>query len=191
MYIAPENGFVFMHINKTGGRSLVQFFREHIPRLYSPGLHLVHKPYEKIKHLMPKGFSLVTIIRDPRERYESLYSYRLLKYDRGDLSEQCIQAHCLPFNDWFPEQFDSDNILDLPQEQWFCGMDLDSIFFLRLEYIKDDLAKIISLFDIKVEPGWTYPHLNKSPREPIQWNEENTELIDIKERYLYTNYYKL
>jgi hypothetical protein len=196
MYFSKKHRFAFMHINKTGGRSLTEYLTKTIPdfKLTGLGHRAVHKPYYwlKSRNILPADFRLVTIIRNPRERYESLYRYRKMKYNKGMLDEQNREAAGLEFNEWFYRQMDSDNPLDQPQADWLPESDQlrDRILYLQLEHIRDDVTEMFKAFGIP-SAGIEFPHINKSPKEPITWYKNSIIPLELREEWIYNNFYRI
>ena len=196
MYFSKQYKFAFMHINKTGGRSLTEYLNKVIPDFKLTGLgHMaIHKPYYwlKLRNILPDDFRLVTIIRNPARRYESLYRYRKMKYTKGikDHEGQNFDAYTIPFSPWFYKQIVSDNPLDQPQTDWLSESDAlrDRILYLRLEYIRSDVRKMLKTFGVRPGPGG-FPHVNKSPKEEIEWDLNATIALEIREAWLYNNFY--
>ncbi|MHC4644054.1 MAG: sulfotransferase family 2 domain-containing protein [Planctomycetota bacterium] len=187
MYICPNHNTVFIHINKTGGRSAVKFMRDNIPGFYCVGLHLVHKSYETIKRLIFGDQRILSIVRNPFERYESLYSYRRQKWANGNKAQQNVDAVTLPFDAWMWNMLASDEILDSPQQDWlpFGHQDL---YLLRLEHLQEDLCAAFKIQnDSPITP--VVPHLNKSRRRPVEWPKELRWALIAREEWLFQNLY--
>lgn len=197
MYFSRKYKFAFMHINKTGGRSLTDYLQNHIPdfKLTGLGHRAIHKPYYwlKSRNILPADFRLVTIIRNPRERYESLYRYRKMKYTKGmqENGTKNFDAYDMSFNAWFYKQMDSEDPLDMPQSDWLPDEHIrDRIIFLKLESIRSDVRKMLRTFGVRTGPGG-YPHINKSPKEYITWHSTPKLLLELKEEWIYNNFYPI
>ena len=185
MYIIPNRNTVFIHVNKTGGRSAVKWMIVNIPGFHCVGTHLVHKSYDHVKHLIFQDQRIMSIVRNPFERYESLYSYRRLKYRMGRKGASNVAAMHLPFDAWMWSMLKSKEILDSPQEEWlpFGHQDLH---LLRLEHLQEDL---FSSFRIPNGLASPLPHINKSFRQKVEWSEKLRWALIGREEWLFQNLY--
>jgi len=200
MYFSKKYKFVFMHINKTGGRSLTKFLLETIPdfKLTGLGHKAVHKSYHWLinSNLIPKDYQIVTIIRNPWERYESLYRYRKMKYSMGmeENGTRNVDAALKSFDEWFWYQLGSYDYLDRPQVDWLPD-DLNTLYnrmyYLTLENIEADVIGMFSAFDIVTDGRLhRYPHINKSPAEKVSWKPESFLALNVKEEYIINRFYR-
>jgi len=185
MYIIPNHNTVFIHVNKTGGRSAVKWMSENLEGFYCVGLPLLHKSYDHVKHLIFQDQRIMSIVRNPFERYESLYSYRRQKYSKGHRAERNVAATCLPFEAWMWRMLRSNDILESPQQDWlpFGHQDLH---LLRLEHLQEDL---FSSFRIPNGLASPLPHINKSFRQKVEWSEKLRWALIGREEWLFQNLY--
>jgi len=165
MYIAPYDDFAFIHINKTGGRSATAFMQENVRGFYRVALHFVHKPLSFIgQEWYESQKRILSIIRNPYDRYESLYFYRRQKYRQGNEAGQNVDAYEMDFPEWMDLILDSGEILDGTQDS-FLNPWTDNLHVIKLENLHKELCAFLNLDPCRFKT----PHVNKSKREPVKW----------------------
>ena len=186
MYISTRNNFAFIHINKTGGRSLTKYFSTHLGLdFYCLGLEFVHKPISQVGKLAGNR-RIISIVRNPYDRYESLYSYRRMKWECGNRARQNEEAYNLSFQGWFYAMLESDKILDGTQTSFLQPFP-NNLHIVRMEYMLKDVSDFMG-WDWRTAPAM--PHINKSNRQNVRWTTGMAlDLWDL-ERPIFTNYYR-
>jgi len=204
MYIAPHNNFSFIHLNKTGGISAVRYMETHLKNFYCLGTWSIHRPLKSVV-LHAMGAALVAMIRNPYDRYESLYAYRKMKYQQGTvplhsmhdqwlISDGNFLAQNMGFEAWMTGILKSDSYTELPLsellEPWPNNLRL-----IRLEDIQTDLPAFLGV-DCSLFP---VPHINASfltitaknsfNRTYIEWPVELQREVWDREERIFTNYY--
>jgi chondroitin 4-sulfotransferase 11 len=164
--------YSFIHINKTGGTSI----------LNALGLDKTHLTCKELIDKMTLSewnqTKSIAVIRNPWDRVVSLYHYRV-KTNQSDL-----QVLNISFKEWCHEVYKKRNHIYYdkpkmfqPQTSWIVDYDdiVNVDFILKFEDLEQDfenLAKVIGI-DVKLK------HLNRTKRDHYQlyYDEETKELI--------------
>lgn len=167
--------FVFIHINKTAGRSVVKAL----------GIHFEHKTAsKKIQELGWEKWNekyTFTFVRNPWDRVASLYHFRVRTNQTG------LQNSSLDFKDWvfrcYVEQdplYYNVHKMFMPQLDWISDADSNLLvkFVGRFENLTDDFAEVCNAIGKDV----TLPHVNKTKRKSYR-DYYDDELIKIVGRY--------
>ena len=165
--------FIFIHINKTGGTSII---------------NIIGKPFRKhltanqvIQHIGQKKWNNAykfTVVRNPWDKVVSQYKFRI-KTNKSKMTEQRIS-----FKDWVTKVFkEKDSFyyggrpqMYIPQVEWLKNVegeiDIDNI--LRFENITEDYKHMAKLLKI----NQNLPHLNSTQKSDYRgFYDEETKLI--------------
>jgi chondroitin 4-sulfotransferase 11 len=166
------DGFVFIHINKTGGCSVGEALgitHEHRTAL--------EKRAELGEATWLKKFTFA-FVRNPWDKVVSQYHYRI----RANLTN--LGADPIEFNEWVKLAYGNNESqyydrpkLFMPQLDWITdqnGMVIVN-FVGRFEHIERDFDLVCASLKVKAE----LPHLNRSNRGPYRdyYNNESREIV--------------
>ena len=150
--------FAFVHINKTGGTSVVRAL----------GIRFQHLTAQEMRQKLGddrwEGRYTFSFVRNPWDRVVSLYHFRV-KTNQTGLGENPI-----PFSDWTrlcfrdrdPAYYNKPKMF-APQTEWLAGPagGIDVDFVGRFERLNDDFAIAAEAIG---KPGIALPHLKSSSR---------------------------
>jgi hypothetical protein len=106
--------FWFIHMPKTGGISITQYFEKNKLTLYRNG----HESYTEEVHKSLGDVEIFTILRDPVEQVRSFYSYLQKSRETPEYSSNSGFNKMQPFSEW----------LRNPEPGWF-GYNWEKILF--------------------------------------------------------------
>ena len=160
--LSHEHKFIFIHINKTGGSSIEQFFcgqYENIPAK--------HVPVSYYRGKYP-GYFRFSFVRNPWDKVVSQYEFRKRTKD-------CYT---------FPEGMTFDEFIHKPigrplqnQLDWITIRGRIAVDFIgRYETLQRDFNAVCR--HIGIEPG-TLPHIHKSDRKHYReyYTDETREIV--------------
>lgn len=165
-------GFIFVHINKTGGSSIER-------ALGAPFQHLT--ALELREHLGDRRWAdrfSFGFVRNPWDRVVSHYHYRV-KTNQTRLGERTV-----PFDEWViraygerdPAYYDQPKMF-MPQHEWLCDHEGRQIvdFVGRFERLREDFAEACR----RIGVDGTLPHLKKSDHRDFRelYSAETRDLI--------------
>ncbi len=176
--ISHKNGFIFVHIPKTGGTSyayLLHKFCENVVK---------HQFASELIDESKKGIDYFkfTLIRNPWEREVSRYYYQ----KQTPANENYKKANSLSFKEWLIKMQSDEKFMSFygaPQLDWLVDKN-DNIlldYIARLERIHEDWKIISDVLKINDNIPW----LNRSKHKHYSeyYDDETQELI-------YSNYKK-
>jgi hypothetical protein len=168
------DGFVFLHINKTGGCSIEAAVG--IPHEHRTALE---KRDELGEAAWLKRFTFA-FVRNPWDRVVSQYHYRV-NANRTNLGGKQIE-----FNEWVKLAYGSNdgNYYDnpkffMPQLDWITDQNGTILvnFIGRFEHLERDFDLVCASIRVKAK----LPHLNKSNHGPYRdyFDDESREIVGI------------
>ena len=145
--INKEIGFI--HIPKTGGKSMIEFFKKNnLSYKYS-----LHQPLDKLWNIGYKDCFNITIVRHPYSRVLSFYNFF-----------EFVRNETLDFDDYINNIDKVSNLIRPCYE--FCIVDdkfkIDMV--LRLEKLNQDLEMIKDKFNLSID---NFPYINKNNQQFI------------------------
>lgn len=193
MFISYEKKIIFVHVPKTAGTSIRTALKNTVAddahnlllpdvrrrlREARPGLGLV-PPHLSIKHLNffdidVEDFDVFVSVRDPVERFVSLFNYITKNNTQHALHQEAKRAgfektveYLIRVQNEYPER--------LPQH-WFYQTNsfLENSHFIRTERIENDIKPLLKKIGLNPE---SLPHENSSQNSPIKISERIRNLI--------------
>ena len=164
-----EREFVFVHVPKTGGISILN----HLAPGVEPHGHPLARDYQKLLGQERfRRFFKFAVVRNPWDRLVSTFCY-LKQGGRNERDRQWSASHLAPYPDfhsfatgWLTRRTIHTYDHFLPQFRFVCDRHgqllVDHI--CRLEHLATDYEPIRQ----RLRPDKPLPHLNASVREPYQ-----------------------
>ena len=170
------DGFVFIHINKTGGSSVEKALR-------LPFVHKTARQY--IDEYGPERWAQkhrFTVVRNPWDKVVSQYHYRV-KTDQDH-----ILTDGLSFSDWVVEVFEKENPRYINRSKFFDDqvswlvdydgrIDMDTI--IRFETLDADFRALCDTLGLRAE----LPHLKTSERDHYGGYYDDATRSIVAERF--------
>lgn len=186
--IYDRRKFIFIHIPKTAGKSIIQLFHT------AGACHLTYKEYEEHIGQDISSYYIFTVIRDPLDRLVSLYAYFL---NGGNSSRESLEFRknwITPyknFNEFVCHALPCDEVkhnrMFLPQAEFLLDKngELPDISIIRFERLGNDFKKVA----LKLSINKNLPHTNASNRKNLNLylSKEACEII----KKTYSEDYKL
>ena len=157
----------FIHITKTGGRSIIDTTNPFIPT----GEHPHHVPFQ-IEDLDRETFG---VVRNPYDRVESLYNF--YKYKRDIITEDTIKDFVLNY-DYYHE---GKGINHPPCTFKTCfdylswEGEMKTKHILRFENLQDDWKVFASKFNLPLQ--LKHSNINNTKESEIIWDDDMKEVI--------------
>lgn len=166
------DGFIFIHINKTGGSSVTKALN--IPFEHKTAI-------EKIEEIGQKRWNrklTFTIIRNPWDKVVSHYHYRVQR-NHNDLRNKPIE-----FKDWVKHTYGNQDTfyydapkMFMPQIDWIAD-EKDEILVdevIHFEYLASEFDDLLKKLGVKR----TLPHMKKSSRGNYReyYDKETIEIV--------------
>lgn len=176
---APGGNYIFVHVNKTGGTSILKALK-HPKKLH----YTAREIQEKIGQENWRKSLSFAFVRNPYDRVVSQYKYRI-KTNQNALSERTID-----FNQWVkkvygphPDPFYRDTErMFITQKQWLTNAkgQICVDYIGRFENLVEDFTVIAN----KIKPGAKLEHRNQTSRKkPYQ------DYYDLETQEIITNYF--
>ena len=168
-----DRKIVFIHIPKCGGTSVRKAIQKkvggtHRNRTWLHGWKVLdgdiwnqHATYDQYSLTVPKDYMYIAQVRNPFDRWESLYFYYIRHH--GLTSD---------FNQWTQLQIS-------PRLQGNLQSMLKPYMWVTQYYFIPPDCEVHRLEDKTIWNvlGKTEVHRNKSRRQPIEWTEESRQLV--------------
>lgn len=189
-----KNKILFIHIPKTAGVSVEQYFHKILDLeeknraalglfrnpddtdLERGNSHCSLKMYEDFYFggEIPSDFKIFTVIRDPYKRFWSELAYRRLPPPNRFPISFRVSARVLAFlaKKKYPILLDL-NCHMAPQSDFIEGRSRDRVEILRFENLSEDFAALKKKWNLPDEP---LPHTNASKK--IKRNPRSSEMVD-------------
>ena len=168
-----SRGYLFVHINKTGGSSVHAAIGFDRFRHYTVSELLSVIDYADWLKLFT-----FTIVRNPWDRLVSLYHWRL------QTNQTSLRKYPITFRDWIDEclRYQNPEYLDKPkmfqpQADWISIENKIMVNkIVKFESISETLPGILNDLGLRNKP---FPHLKKTIRSPYQgyYTAEGQELV--------------
>lgn len=167
------DGFIYVHITKTGGTSIREAFN--LPHEHKPAYRII----EDIGRKRWDHKYTFSVVRNPWDKVVSTFTFRK-RIGHGILKEKEISFQewvRLTFGEMRPEYYDSEWMF-MPQTNWLTDSDgiIAVDYICRFENLQDDFRKVCDHLGKKV----FLPHLNKSRRESYRgyYDDASKKLVD-------------
>lgn len=185
--ISHKHKFIFVHINKTAGTSIEKILKK-ISRNWIGKHHSIKKYYKLAdKNHGFENYFKFTIIRNPWDRFLSLYKFRVFK------NHTSLGNNTVSFKEWAkniydknPKHYDIPNELQLlmlsEQLDWITDADgnIPLDFFVKFENLQQDFNTVCDKIGI---PQQQLPHKNKTKHKHYtEYYDEETKQI-VAEKY--------
>ncbi|MFC4720906.1 sulfotransferase family 2 domain-containing protein [Geojedonia litorea] len=171
--------YVFIHINKTGGTSIISITGKAFRK------HLTVK--DVIKYIGVKKWNLIykfTVVRNPYAKVVSQYKFRT-KTNKSNMTKQPIS-----FKDWVIKVFVEEDsyyygkrpLLYQPQVEWLKNKEgeIDINQIIRFENLNVEFEKVANTIGI----ASSLPHLNSTKKSNYR------EYYDQETKAIITEYFK-
>jgi len=173
------DGFIFIHINKTGGSSIEKALK--IP--------LEHQTArEKIEEIGLKKWNrklTFAVVRNPWDKVVSHYYYRVKTNQTG------LRDNPIDFKDWVKRTYGKKDAvyydkpkMFMPQTDWITdnknNIVVDEV--IRFENIEDEFSRVLDKINKKVR----LPHMKKSGRDDY-WLYYDDDTAEIVRKWFYSD----
>jgi len=169
-----NNNLLFLHIWKTGGSSMKNFFQNHEKSKHASH-QMCYQIIDEIGIEKYKKFVTFTVVRNPYDRVVSIYFYR---------KQQCKNINCS-----FEDFLKSDKFKKHIPMYYHITYNGDVLckYILKLENIKEDLKNMLKeeKIDKSVEH---FPKVRSSRHKIYLEYYKDRELIDIVNEYYKTDF---
>lgn len=180
--IYDQRKFIFIHIPKTAGKSIIQLLHK------GGACHLTYQEYEKYIGEKIKSYYIFTVVRNPVDRLISLYAYYLSGGNSSKESLTFKKKWISPYKDLnefvcnaliFDEV--KSNRMFLPQSAFILDSNgnLPQITIVRFEKLDDDFKKVSDHLSLKAQ----LPHVNVSKRKGLDTHLSKEALKVIEQIY--------
>ena len=167
------DGFIFIHINKTGGSSVEKAL--HIPTEHKTALEMIE---ETGIEYWERKFTF-TIVRNPWDKVVSHYHYRVRTNQTGLLEAR------IEFTDWVKRTYGNQDgfyydkpKMFMPQLKWISDTEENVLVdeILCFENLPEEFNKVLGKIGKK---NVTLPHVKKSDRNKYQYyyDKETIEIV--------------
>jgi len=182
--ISPKNKFVFIHIPKTGGTSVIQALHQSIENEIEFNRKIDHMSQIEVKEFFPYDFTDYTffaIVRHPLHMLYSFYCYK--RGNTQNLSALCDSVTFEEFVEFWSKNHFNERILDEGQHAF---VEKDTIVF-KLENMNKDIPRF---FKEKFGIDIVLQHFNKSKKTKEIFTEKVRQLVyqKYKQDYEMFNY---
>lgn len=176
MLVSNESKLAFVHVQKTGGRSVNKVLWENFPDLSKLGRR--HIPFAQAVKRQPEleAYFVFGFVRNPWDRLVSWYSMidaaqdtpRHARHLPENKFWQAVRADFADFDDFVRRGVGASDFrprqylrLRMSQSQYFTDRDgnFRGDFVGRTERLDEDLATVMARFDIHLD---TVPRINRS-----------------------------
>jgi len=223
MFLFENHNFAFLHINKTGGTSTTVFLKEAFdesPKIIGLGWNYgaeepkIHEPLSyKIERFTSlgidfRGIKFLTTIRNPYERWVSLYTAsqrNVIERVKKVIYERAYLATQWPFDRWFEEYVRGPARNDhehrsLSQYIFVQGEYVSNLYvpnnlhIIKLEDLKEKLPEFIR-YELGIETDLIVPEKNVTnylrEKESIMdyYPDHLRKLVYQEEKYIIDKYY--
>ena len=139
----------FIHIPKTGGKSMIEFFKKNnLSYRYS-----LHQPIDVLWEIGYKDCFNITIVRHPYERVLSFYNFF-----------ESVRSKTLDFDEYINNIDTISNLIKPCYEFCTVNNDFKIDMVLKLENLNQDLEMIKNKFNLSID---NFPYLNKNNQKFI------------------------
>jgi len=205
MIYFEDYNFAFLHINKTGGTSVKNIFKNHwgednwtvIGNIAADGQPKLHEPLDYKMNLLGNKFNdlkVLTTIRNPYARWVSLYYFRQQGYELGELVHNNATAR--PFKIWLRELFSYPPLAAVPENfsitRFLNNGNLPSnLIILKLEDMTQKLPQLLEKeFNIHID---SVPHENKTKKSSKlfmdHYDKALLQIVYDKDKWLFDKFY--
>jgi hypothetical protein len=169
--------FEFIHINRTGGTSIVKALR--LPFEHRTALEII----ERIGQAKWDRLLSFTVVRNPWDKVVSDYHHRILTNKTG------LGVRTIPFGEWVRHAYQDQNptyfyppLMFAPQIDWICAPDgsIAVDYVCRFENLENDFETVARRINRRV----ALPHLNRSNHGHYRDYYDNETAAIVKRWFL-------